>query len=179
MSTRSLICKEQQDGTYYGIYCHSDGYLTYNGAMLLDHYFTPKRVDALLALGDISSLGPIITPDPSLPHSFDYDKRQDDVVVAYGRDRGEKDIDAKVITLETALGSWCEYMYIFGKDGKWRYYDLRDDEPELRDVEEDLASEYRQMGIERPEGIYGFFPPERIAEIKKQQSQMHKSQSEM
>ena len=68
---------------------------------------------------------------------------------------------------------------IFGKDGKWRYYDLRDDEPELRDVEEDLASEYRQMGIERPEGIYGFFPPERIAEIKKQQSEMHKSQSEM
>lgn len=44
MSTRSLICKEQQDGTYYGIYCHSDGYLTYNGAMLLDHYSTPKGV---------------------------------------------------------------------------------------------------------------------------------------
>lgn len=179
MSTRSLICKEQQDGTYYGIYCHSDGYLTYNGAILLDHYSTPERVDALLALGDISSLGPIIDPDPSRPHSFDYDKRQDGVVVAYGRDRGEKDIDARTISLEEAKESWCEYMYIFGQDGKWRYYDLCRAEPELCDVEEDLASEFRQMGISRPNGIYGYFPPEQVAAIKKEQAQMSKSQSEM
>ena len=38
MSTRSFICVEQDDGSYKGVYCHSDGYLTYNGAMLLDHY---------------------------------------------------------------------------------------------------------------------------------------------
>lgn len=41
MSTRSFICVEQDDGSYKGVYCHSDGYLTYNGAMLLDHYTPP------------------------------------------------------------------------------------------------------------------------------------------
>ena len=35
MSTRSFICVEQDDGSYKGVYCHSDGYLTYNGAIIL------------------------------------------------------------------------------------------------------------------------------------------------
>ena len=38
MSTRSLICKQIDKNLYEAIYCHSDGYLTYNGAMLIDHY---------------------------------------------------------------------------------------------------------------------------------------------
>ena len=54
MSTRSFICVEQDDGSYKGVYCHSDGYLTYNGAMLLDHYNSREKADALIALGDLS-----------------------------------------------------------------------------------------------------------------------------
>ena len=179
MSTRSFICKEQPDGKYIGIYCHSDGYLTYNGAMLLDHYSEREKVDALIALGDISLLEKNIAPDPDKPHSFEYGQRQEGVIVAYGRDRGEKDIDAREITLEGAQSSWCEYMYIFGQDGKWRYYDLHEDEPELCSVEEDLAAEYKRMGIERPPDEYGFISPEELAKIKAQQAEMKKSETVM
>ena len=34
MSTRSYICVKQNDGSYKGVYCHWDGYLTYNGIMI-------------------------------------------------------------------------------------------------------------------------------------------------
>lgn len=179
MSTRSLICKEQADGSYFGIYCHSDGYLTYNGAMLLDHYSNEKRLDELLSLGDLSMLCEKIAPDPLLPHSFDYYERQEGVTVAYGRDRGETDIEARNITLEQAKESWCEYMYIFGRDGKWRYYDLNEKEPKLREVETVLDAEYRQMGISRPANLYGFFTQTEIDRIKTEQAQMDKSEAVM
>lgn len=82
MSTRSLIAKKIGEDKYLTIYCHSDGYLTYNGALLLDHYNLTDQVDKLLALGDISYLAERLEPDPSLPHSFDYDKRQEGVTLA-------------------------------------------------------------------------------------------------
>ena len=94
MSTRSLIAKKISEDKYLTIYCHSDGYLTYNGALLLDHYNSTEQVDKLLALGDISYLAERLEPDPSSPHSFDYDKRQEGVTLASGRDRGEKGTEA-------------------------------------------------------------------------------------
>lgn len=99
ISTRSYIAKKIGEDEYLTIYCHADGYLTYNGAMLLDHYNTPERVDALLALGDLSTLQEKLEPDPNLPHSFDYNERQEGVTVAYGRDRGETGTEARVATL--------------------------------------------------------------------------------
>ena len=38
MSTRSYICMEVGDNRYKTIYCHFDGYLDYNGKMLLEYY---------------------------------------------------------------------------------------------------------------------------------------------
>lgn len=173
MSTRSLICKELDDGQYYGVYCHSDGYLTHNGAMLLDHYSDRKKVDELLSFGDMSRLNKKIHPDPTRPHSFDYDKQQEDVCVFYGRDRGETDIGAQIISLEDAKNSWCEYMYIFDKDGVWKYYDLSlGDETCLSDVREDLEEEYNRMGIKRPEDYYGFWSQEAIEQEKAYQEIM-------
>lgn len=179
MSTRSFICVEQDNGSYKGVYCHSDGYLTYNGAMLLDHYNSRERADALIALGNLSLLCEKLYPDPERPHSFDYDSRQEDVTVAYGRDRGEKKTEARVITLEDAKESWCEYMYVYTKENKWQYYDLHEDNPELRDVETDLAKEFEAMGIERPADEYGFFPQSRIDQLKKEQAQMRKNDAVM
>lgn len=173
MSTRSLICKELPDGQYYGIYCHSDGYLTYNGAMLLDHYADREKVDELISLGNMSILREKIHPDPSRPHSFDYDKQQEDVCVFYDRDRGDTDEEARIISLEDAKNSWCEYMYIFDKNGVWKYYDLLlGDETCLCDVREDLDEEYKHMGIKRPKGYYGYWPPERIEQEKAYQEVM-------
>lgn len=168
MSTRSLICKEQPDGSYYGIYCHSDGYLTYNGAMLVDHYSDAKKVDELLSFGDMAVLKQKTVPDPTRPHSFDYNERQDDVSVFYGRDRGETNTEARIITIKDIMNSWCNYLYVFGKDGVWRYsYILNGIEPkELANVREDLNAKYRELGIKRPKGFYGYWTPETIANEK-------------
>lgn len=176
MSTRSFICVEQDDGSYKGVYCHSDGYLTYNGAMLLDHYNSREKADALISLGDLSLLCEKLYPDPDKPHGFDYDKRQEDVTVAYGRDRGEKSTEARSVTPESARDSWGEYLYVYTKENKWRYYDLHEDDPELRDVETDLAKEFERMGIERPADTYGFFPQTEIDRIKAEQAQMEKNE---
>jgi len=179
MSTRSFICKELQDGTYYGIYCHSDGNLSYNGAMLLDHYSNKEKLDKLLALGDISSLDINVEPDPTKPHSFDYDKRQAGVVVAYGRDRGETGIEARQISLEDAQDSWCEYMYILAQDGNWYYYDLHHKEPKLTLVQEYLDKEYAKLGIPRPKNTYGFFSKEDLLKILSMQTSLEQGEVEM
>jgi hypothetical protein len=56
MGTRSTIALEFADGTVQQVYCHWDGYLEGNGAMLEQHYMDPFKVKQLLALGGFSSL---------------------------------------------------------------------------------------------------------------------------
>lgn len=56
MSTRSAIIAKIGE-KYRGIYCHFDGYIEGVGHTLLKHYSDPDKVAALIALGDISSLG--------------------------------------------------------------------------------------------------------------------------
>ena len=82
MSTRSSIAIKRKDGTIESIYCHSDGYLEYNGALLNQYYKDPNKINNLINLGDISCLAMRVNPDPTLEHKFEYDKRQENVVVA-------------------------------------------------------------------------------------------------
>jgi hypothetical protein len=56
MGTRSTIALEFADGTVEQVYCHWDGYLSNNGAILQNYYMNPFKVKQLLALGDFSSL---------------------------------------------------------------------------------------------------------------------------
>ena len=65
MSTRSNIRIYREDGTSTGIYCHADGYESYNGVILQAFYNTPEKVEKLLALGNLSSLGPKIPESPA------------------------------------------------------------------------------------------------------------------
>jgi len=172
MSTRSYIAKQVGDDKFRTIYCHSDGYLTHNGAMLLDHYSEPEKLDELLNLGDLSYLAPNVNPDPSKPHSFNYDERQDGVVLAYGRDRGEKDIEARDYTKRelTSTETWVAYIYVFNKDNQWVYGRPGQDLSEFRDVKEGLDSTYSYYGIERPEGYYGIITDDVAEEFRNQDS---------
>lgn len=179
MSTRSYICKENDDGTYTGVYCHSDGYLTYNGAMLLDHYNSRERVEKLIGLGCLSCLLPKLEPDSTKPHGFDYDIRQDDVCVFYGRDRGEDGQEAREVKLEDidAPDSWIEYCYVYGKDNKWRYFECgRFEKDGLCDLQEGLDREYEELGFPRPADFYGFFTDE---SIKRYRAAYQKQQAEL
>lgn len=107
---------------YIGVYCHSDGYLSYNGAILLEHYNTAEKVKELISHGDMSCLGEKVNPNPDYPHSFD--DRQDDVCVYYHRDRGEDWERTKPIENKNEIGFYERlqqaYNYLFD-NGKWYY----------------------------------------------------------
>jgi len=167
MSTRSNIAMELDNGKYKVIYCHCDGYLEHNGAILIDHYSSREKLEELLKLGNLSILGERLYPDKDKPHSFDYEKRQDGVCLAYGRDRGEKKQEARILDLDTMLDdSWIDYFYIFTRNNQWKYYDY--DHTKIKDVQEDLDAIYEEIGFPRPDGYYGFWTDTNIEEHKKE-----------
>lgn len=57
MSTRGRIGMKLPDGKIKSIYVHHDSYLEGVGRTLQKHYQDPKKIEELLDLGDISSLG--------------------------------------------------------------------------------------------------------------------------
>lgn len=120
MSTRCFIAKANADGTFDGIYCHHDGYISYVGSVLEHTYRDEEKVDKLLDLGDLSVLGEYTDPIyKDEIHTFD--DSQDKVCIAYGRDRGEENVDKKHFKdyaemLEYADNVWCEFLYVFCKD---------------------------------------------------------------
>ncbi len=122
MATRSTIAMEQPDGRVMQIYCHWDGYLDHNGSILQEHYRDRAKVLALMLLGDVSSLR------PEIGEAHDFDARyadndpRENWVVAYGRDRGESDTEARVFkNFEDykANHQYEEYEYIFRSDDQW------------------------------------------------------------
>ncbi len=113
MSTRSFIAKLNENGSVSGNYCHHDGYPDGVGKMLKENYADPDKIDALLALGSLSSLGPGIH----------------DGTIAYSRDRKEALEPLTVYTTVSEMMSevWnelgAEFAYVF--DGtKWQICDL-------------------------------------------------------
>ena len=121
MSTRTAIFKEQENGTFKGIYCHHDGYLEGVGYTLLKHYQDPEKVKALLELGDILSLGEFLAPKKGQTHTL-LDPTPN-TSVAYHRDRGDNydDVKPKEFTGNKPALKWRfqEYNYFFGLDKKW------------------------------------------------------------
>ena len=127
MGTRSTIWlkKEENEKEYYeGIYCHWDGYLEYNGKMLFENYNNEEKVKELINLGDISSLAENVNPDSTKPHNFD--NKQDNVVVAYHRERGEDKNIMKVNKIKDLEQQQFNYLF---KDNEW--YLVKDGELNL------------------------------------------------
>jgi hypothetical protein len=120
MGTRSTIAIQNADGTVTGIYCHWDGYTSNNGRILEENYTTEADVRELIALGDLSSLGETV----GTKHSFDNAPRNE--CNAYGRDRGEKGVEAMTYASHAALieGMGQKYDYLFTPGAGWtvRYF---------------------------------------------------------
>lgn len=128
MSTRSRIGIENADGTVSSIYCNSDGYPSGVGKVLSSYYTDREKVQALIELGDLSSLDERLTPTPGTPHSFD-GLRESGVVVAYHRDRKD---DLRSPRVDEGLTEFKdsdveEYGYVFTLDGEW--YCIEGDKP--------------------------------------------------
>ena len=160
MSTRCFIAKENSDGSFRAAYSHWDGYPSCNGKILLDHYSDHQKLDALLDEGSIS----ILRKEIGEKHDFDaplklavatpaevkYGQTTQEInewTTFYGRDRGEENIDANsyntVLKLvDSAKESWANYLYVFTKEGIWRYdYLLSDELPDSLDKMEELTLE--------------------------------------
>ena len=111
------------------VYCHWDGYLSFNGRILQESYDSSKA-NQLVALGDLSSLRATIgekhkfSPfDQQELSNEEFEKQFGDMCTFYGRDRGEKDTEFKVAVnfetfLEQCYNSGAEYYYIM-KDDVW------------------------------------------------------------
>ncbi len=117
MSTRSLIGHVRKDGTVEAVYCHSDGYPSYQMGKLM-HYDNDNAVAGLLTLGDMSVLGSTI----GKKHSFE-DRGKDDICTFYGRDRGETGTEPRTFSgvqelLDKADNYSAEYVYLF-REGGW------------------------------------------------------------
>ena len=123
MSTRSNIAIKRKNEKVKTIYCHWDGYLSYNGDILLHHYQDINKINELINLGDISSLNKKVKPTKE--HTFD--EPQKGVVVAYGRDRGETNVEpVEFNNLQDYLRSvdklFIEYIYLYDEEKrKWFY----------------------------------------------------------
>jgi hypothetical protein len=114
MATRSNIAMKTQDGKIVSVYCHWDGYVANNGKILLENYTDIDKIEALVALGSISSLGTVIGEQQDFD---DRSTQKDDWTLFYSRDRGEQlsiqeydDIPSWVLDME-------EYAYLWnGKE---------------------------------------------------------------
>lgn len=112
MATRSTIARKVGE-QIQSIYCHWDGYPSGVGANLQEHYTTAEKIDQLFALGDLSVLGAQIGSKKDFDTSV-----LNDECLAYGRDRGEHGVAAKVhetyvdfINSRAAQG--CEFAYLW------------------------------------------------------------------
>ena len=132
MGTRSTIGVVDENGFVKAIYCHWDGYPEHNGRILRDHYNTPSKILKLIALGDLSVLGPEI----GRKHAFSefelpevergvYRALTEGWCTAYGRDRGEKGTKAQKYKdifefIGDDRGQDFTYVYV---NGKWECRD--------------------------------------------------------
>lgn len=134
MATRSTIALLRDNGEVVKVYAHWDGYLENNGQLLVDNYNTPEKIEALLAGGDISSLGRIVGERHPFD-TFNKDKmtagelalaaraEEEGWTLYYGRDRGETGVEAKLyksVEDYEARAQFEEYNYLY-MYGDWYY----------------------------------------------------------
>ena len=114
MATRSNIAYRNAEGTIVSVYCHWDGYVANNGRILEENYQDQAKIEALVALGSISSLG------AELGEKQDFDDRstqKDDWTLAYHRDRGEELHVSEYADIPSWIDDMEEYAYLWnGKE---------------------------------------------------------------
>jgi len=138
MSTRSRIGIVNKDGTVRSIYCHFDGYPEGVGETLRKHYNTPEKINELLDLGDISTLGEFYEKDlaeEKWEHGYEKGwsesergQRAAKMTLPYS-DRGENvpaRIDESEVEFLSKLGKCGEdYTYLFDincrDEYEWRF----------------------------------------------------------
>ena len=120
MSTRSFIGIERPDGTVRAIYCQWDGYPEGNGRLLEKHWTKPEKIEKLMDLGDISSLGEVL----GRKHEYS-DRTHPTWTTARKRDMGRnieaqfhfQDLQDYNAMLDSDDNWGTEWAYLFTGDG--------------------------------------------------------------
>lgn len=105
MSTHAIVAIS--DGiNIRAIYVHFDGYPSHTGKILKADFNTSEKIHGLMDLGDLSSI-----------------ESSNESCVAYGRDRGEKDVFSKSFASLSDLVAYgksyyAAYIYLF-EDNRW------------------------------------------------------------
>ena len=110
MATRSNIAYKTAEGKIRSVYCHWDGYPAHNGEMLRRYYTDQSKIEALIELGSISSLG------AELGEKQDFDDRstqKEDWTLAYHRDRGEQLVISEYDDIPSWIDDMEEYAYLW------------------------------------------------------------------
>ena len=105
MSTRSAIGYKMDTSKVRAKYCHWDGYLENNGAILQENYLEARKVAQLVELGDQSTLAAELAD-----------------CEFYMRDKGESDVGAQTFDdvaefVEYYKDSNCEFFYLLTRNG--------------------------------------------------------------
>ncbi len=130
MGTRSAIGIKHGD-VIKAVYCHWDGYVEYNGQVLGYFYTNSVKVNRLIALGDLSSLGAEIGTKHDFMHRWADDEHvavgDTDFVVNpectyYGRDRDDPSPFRTFLNEKDFINHYdtmgAEYFYLFDH-GVW------------------------------------------------------------
>lgn len=107
MSTNSNIAIQTENDQYVSIYCHWDGYPSYNGVMLKRHYNDRKTVEELVKMGNIAMLKETIKKT---------------YITAY-KAKSEQACTCTKSELFSHHGwNGQEYIYIYNLNGEWEAY---------------------------------------------------------
>ncbi len=124
MGTRSAIGIKHGD-VVKAIYCHYDGYPEYMGRVLTLYYQDSIKVNKLISMGDMSSIGAAIGNKHAFNDRSNYlDNNIAEQCTFYARDRGEDNVDFRTFQSEQDFldnfNAGEEFHYLF-KDGAWYY----------------------------------------------------------
>lgn len=103
MSTRSRVGIKEKDGTVRSVYIHWDGYVAGVGRALYEYYRNADKIEQLINLGDMSSIG------REIKECEPYTQRGEDLNIATD-------------TVESFKKNWAscgeEYVYLY-TNGRW------------------------------------------------------------
>ena len=128
MGTRSRIGIELSDNSIMSVYCHWDGYPSYNGRILREHYTTVEKVRELIDGGNISVLHTNAGwKNETLPETgpLYYTMRGESI------EQNEPRVDNNIVEF---LNDGEEYAYIFNRFNEWICYDLHETTAKLTEI---------------------------------------------
>jgi len=123
MSTRCRIAIKEPNGTYRSIYCHNDGYPEGVGEILETYYTNVNKIEKLMNLGDISSLGSSLKfkdLDTFFKDPQTYALNDGTTDYNRWRNEGTKAVVSNTLVelISLAEDSAAEFLYVF-ENGQW------------------------------------------------------------